>query len=105
MENEEQTIVEQEVEVVGCSLIVLAEHRLLTSWLLTHYFVRRFALVCTVRPREVVEALPFPQLGLEIDVTPVAEKLTDLLLVGPVRTFDFAVQLKQVRYFAHAPLA
>ena len=50
-----------------------------------------------VRPGEVVEALPFPQPGREVDVTLVAETLIEPLLLGPVGTFDLAVQLGRAR--------
>ncbi len=37
--------------------------------------------MCAVRSVEVVEALPFVQLGLEIDVALVAEQLIEFLAV------------------------
>jgi hypothetical protein len=50
-----------------------------------------------VWPGEVVEALPFGELGFEIDVTFVAEKLVELLLVRSVGAFDLAVELGRAR--------
>jgi hypothetical protein len=38
-----------------------------------------------VWPRKVVEAFPFGELGLEIDVVLVSEELVELVLVGSVR--------------------
>lgn len=53
--------------------------------------------MCAVRPDEVIDAHPVPQLGLEIDVALVAEKLMERLFVGPVGTFDFSFQLGRAR--------
>ncbi|PZX20527.1 hypothetical protein LY10_03851, partial [Planktotalea frisia] len=47
-----------------------------------------------VRSSEVVEALPFVEFSLQIDVTFVAEKLIELLLIGTVGSFDFAIELR-----------
>jgi hypothetical protein len=46
-----------------------------------------------VRSSEVVEALPFVQFGFEIYVTFITKKLIEFLLVGPMGSFDFAVEL------------
>jgi hypothetical protein len=48
-----------------------------------------------MRPVEIVESFPFAQSGFEIDVAFVAEKLIELLLVGSMWPFDFAVQLRR----------
>ena len=37
-----------------------------------------------VRPGEVVKSVPFLKLCFEVDIALVAEKLVELLLVGPV---------------------
>ena len=47
-----------------------------------------------VRSVEVVEALPFAQLGLEIHVAPVPEQLAELLPVRAVRSLYLAVELR-----------
>lgn len=44
-------------------------------------------------PGEVVEAFPFIEFGVQIDVALVAEQLVEFLLIGSVRSFDFAIQL------------
>ena len=46
-----------------------------------------------VRSCEVVEPLPFVQFGFEIDVTLVAQELIKFLLIGPMRTLHFPVDL------------
>lgn len=43
---------------------------------------------------EVVEVFPFAELGLEIDVAFVGQELIKLLLIGAMRSFDLAVQLR-----------
>jgi hypothetical protein len=45
-----------------------------------------------VRSGEVVKPFPFIEFSLEIDVTFVAEKLIELLLIRSVGSFDFAVE-------------
>ena len=47
-----------------------------------------------VWPVEVVKPFPFTQSCFEIDVAFVAEKLIELLLIGTVKSFDFAVELR-----------
>lgn len=42
---------------------------------------------------EVVKVLPFGEFLREIDVVCASQELVELLLVGAVRPFDFAVQL------------
>ena len=54
----------------------------------------RFAVVRAMRPVEVVEPLPFAQFRFEIDVSFVAERLVEFLAVRPMRSFDFAIQLR-----------
>lgn len=56
-----------------------------------------------VRPCEVVEPLPLPQLGLEIDVALVADELVELLLIRPVRPLNLAVELRQARLDVGVP--
>lgn len=46
-----------------------------------------------MRPIEVVELFPLVEPGLEIDVVLVGEELVELLLIGVVRSFDFAIEL------------
>lgn len=46
-------------------------------------------------PGEVVEAFPFIEFCLEIDVAFVAEQLVEFLLIRSVRAFDLAVQLRR----------
>ncbi|GEM_PF-4292355 len=46
-----------------------------------------------MRPREVIEALPFGQLGPQIDVIGVGEQLIELLFIGTMRTLDFAIEI------------
>lgn len=49
--------------------------------------------MCAVRSSEVVEPLPFVEFSLQIDVTFVTEELIEFLLIGPMGSFDFAVEL------------
>ena len=56
-----------------------------------------------VRSSEVVEALPFVEFGLQIDVTFVAEKLIELLLIGTVGSFDFAIELRSAPFDVGVP--
>jgi len=51
------------------------------------------ALVDAMGSGEVVEILPFRQLGLWIGVAFVTEKLIEFLLVGAARTLDLSVEL------------
>jgi hypothetical protein len=44
---------------------------------------------------EVVELLPLGQFGVQIDITCVAEKLVELLLIRSVGSFDLAVKLRR----------
>ena len=56
-----------------------------------------------VRSSEVVEALPFVEFSLQIDVTFVAEKLIELLLIGTVRSFDFTIELRSAPFDVGVP--
>jgi hypothetical protein len=47
-----------------------------------------------VWPCEVVELFPIGELAIQVDVIGVVEELIELLLVGPVRAFDLAVELR-----------
>ena len=40
---------------------------------------------------EVVKPFPLAQLGLEIDITLVAQELIELLLIGSVRSLHFSI--------------
>ena len=50
--------------------------------------------MCAVRSSKVVEALPFVEFSLQINVAFVAEKLIELLLIETVGSFDFAIELR-----------
>ncbi len=52
---------------------------------------------------KVVEALPFVEFSLQIDVTFVAEKLVELLLIRTVGTFDFAIELRGAPFDVGVP--
>lgn len=56
-----------------------------------------------VRSSEVVEALPFVEFSLQVDVTFVAEKLIELLLIGTVGSFDFAIELRGAPFDVGVP--
>ena len=56
-----------------------------------------------VRSGEVVNLLPFVEFGLEIDVAFVIEELIELLLIGTVGSFDFAVQLRCAALYVGVP--
>ena len=59
--------------------------------------------MCAVRSSEVVEAFPFVEFCLQIDVTFVTEELIELLLIGTVGSFDFVVQLRCVALYVGMP--
>ena len=59
--------------------------------------------MCAVRSSEVVEAFPFVEFGFEINVTSVAEKLIELLLIRSVGSFDFAVELRCAAFDVGVP--
>ena len=50
-----------------------------------------------MRPREIVEALPFRKRSVKVYVTGVRQQLVELLLVGPVRPLDLAIELRGIR--------
>ena len=54
-----------------------------------------------VRSSEVVEALPFVEFSVQINVAFVAEKLVELLLIKTVGTFDFAIELRGAPFDAY----
>ena len=56
-----------------------------------------------VRSSKVVDALPFVEFSLQIDVTFVAEKLVELLLIGTVRSFDFTIELRGAPFDVGVP--
>ena len=56
-----------------------------------------------VRSSEVVEALPFVEFSLQINVAFVAEKLVELLLIRTVGTFDFAIELRGAPFDVGVP--
>ena len=47
----------------------------------------------SVRLGEVIEALPFVEFGIQIDIVGIAEQLVELLLVRSMRALDLSVQL------------
>ena len=49
--------------------------------------------MCTVRPVEVIEVLPNGQLLIEIDIVSVSQQLVKLVLIGPMRSLNFTIQL------------
>ncbi len=51
----------------------------------------------------IVEAIPFSDLLSEIDIALVGEQLAELLLVGPVRSFHLAVELRCSRFDVDVP--
>ena len=57
-----------------CNLSDLARHRPVCLQLFPEHFVRRFSLVGAMWSSEVVEALPFGQLGFQINVALVGEQ-------------------------------
>ena len=60
----------------------------------TECFVGCLSVERAVRPREIVEALPFSELSMKVYVTGVRQQLVELLLVGPVRPLDLAIELR-----------
>ena len=56
-----------------------------------------------VRSSKVVEALPFVEFSLQINVAFVAEKLVELLLIGTVGSFDFAIELRGAPFDVGVP--
>ena len=52
---------------------------------------------------KVVEAFPFVEFGFKIDVAFVTEELIELLLIGTVGSFDFAVQLRCAALYVGVP--
>ena len=59
--------------------------------------------MCAVRSCEVAEAFPCVGFCSWIDVAFVTEKLVELLLIGPVGSLGFAVQLRCAPFDAGAP--
>jgi hypothetical protein len=57
-------------------------------------FVRGLAIEGAVRPCEVVELFPIGELLFQVHVIGIVEELIEFLLVGPVRPFNFAVELR-----------
>lgn len=54
--------------------------------------------MCTMWPCEVVEPLPFVEFGFDIDVILIAKELIELLLIGSMRSFHLAVQLRRTTF-------
>ena len=67
--------------VLTCKVDDLAGHRLGEIITFREWLHRVFSVESTVRSVEVVEVLPFDELGLEIDVAFVRQELVKLLLV------------------------
>ena len=59
--------------------------------------------MCAVGSSKVVEALPFVEFSLQINVVFVAEKLIELLLIGTVRSFDFTIELRSAPFDVGVP--
>ena len=59
--------------------------------------------MCAVRSSKVVEAFPFVEFSLQINVAFVAEKLIELLLIGTVRSFDFTIELRSAPFDVGVP--
>ena len=59
--------------------------------------------MCAVRSSKVVEALPFVEFSLQIDVAFVTEKLIELLLIGTVRSFDLTIELRDAPFDVGVP--
>ena len=59
--------------------------------------------MCAVRSSKVVEALPFVEFSLQVNVAFVAEKLIELLLIGTVRSLDFTIELRSVPFDVDVP--
>ena len=56
-----------------------------------------------VQSSEVVEAFPFVEFSLQINVAFVAEKLIELLLIGTVRSLDFTIELRRAPFDVGVP--
>ena len=52
---------------------------------------------------KVLEALPFVEFSLQINFAFVTEKLIELLLIGTVRSFDFAIELRGAPFNVGVP--
>ena len=50
--------------------------------------------MCAMGPGEVIELFPLGQFGVEIDVSSIAEQLIELLLIGPMGSFDLSVRVQ-----------
>ena len=59
--------------------------------------------MCAVGSGKVVEALPFVEFSLQINFAFVTEKLIELLLIGTVRSFDFAIELRGAPFNVGVP--
>ena len=59
--------------------------------------------MCAVRPSKVVETLPFVEFSHQINVAFVAEKFIELLLIGTVRSFNFAIELRGAPFDVGVP--
>jgi hypothetical protein len=66
---------------------------------------RRLSIVRSVGSAEVIEVLPFGQFLVQVHIVNIGHQLIELFLVGPVRTFDLAVQLRRSRFDADVPNA
>ena len=59
--------------------------------------------MCAVRSSKVVETLPFVEFSHQINVAFVAEKFIELLLIGTVRSFNFAIELRGAPFDVGVP--
>ena len=59
--------------------------------------------MCAVWSSKVVQALPFVEFSLQINVAFVTEKLIELLLIGTVRSLDFTIELRSAPFDVDVP--
>ena len=59
--------------------------------------------MCAVRSSKVVEALPFVEFSLQINVALIAEELIEFLLIGTVRSFDLPIELRRAPFDVGVP--
>jgi len=57
-------------------------------------FVGSLSVERAARSREIVESLLFGQFSVKVYVTGVCQQLVELLLVGPMRPLDLAIELR-----------
>ena len=70
----------------------------MSLWPFSERLVRRFPVVSAGGAGKVVERLPLGQFSVQVDITRMAEKLVELLLIGSLGSFDLAVELRRVGF-------